>query len=73
MMLAFSRAQFDALKWIVEAARGRTDRQAQMFDDRLAEILVETASYIGPVILKKYEHHKICEQNRAYAGFRKTA
>ena len=66
------RATFDALKWIVDTVDNRPDRRAVVFTERLAEILVETAHYVGPVILKKHEHHKLCEVNRAYADYRKT-
>lgn len=58
---------------MTEAAADRPKKREQRFDDKLAEIIVETAAFVGPVIAKKHEHHKICEQNRAYAGFRKGA
>ena len=40
---------------------------------KLAEVLVLTAEYTGPVVARKQEHHKICEQNRAYANFRSAS
>ena len=41
--------------------------------EKLAEVLVQTAEYSGPVVSRKQEHHKMCEQNRAYANFRSAS
>ena len=58
------------MKWIVEAARDR-DMSKSRFKEKLAEVLLETASMTGRVINTKNEHHKTCELNRAYAHFRR--
>ena len=59
------------MKWIIEAARDR-DKLKSSFKEKLAEILVETASFTGRVIQQKNDHHKTCELNRAYAHYRRT-
>jgi len=40
--------------------------------DGLAKELVDAYNLVGRAINKKYEHHKLCEQNRAYAHYRRT-
>merc|ERR1712117_833222 len=40
--------------------------------DGLAKELVDAYNMVGRAIVKKYEHHKQCEQNRAYAHYRRT-
>ena len=59
------------MRWIIKAARDR-DKKKAMFYQKLAEALIETASFTGRVIQEKNEHHKTCELNRAYAHYRRT-
>ena len=59
------------MKWIITAARDR-DKKKSMFHEKLADVLIETASFTGRVIQVKNEHHKTCEINRAYAHYRRT-
>ena len=59
------------MKWILTAARER-DRSKIDFAPKLAELIVETAHETGPIIHLKNEHHKVCEQNRAYAHYRRS-
>ena len=66
------RAKFEARRWIMNAARDR-DRRTTRIPPILANILVDTANNTGRVISVRNEHHKTCEQNRAYAHFRLTS
>ena len=66
------RARFEARRWIVKAARNR-DRRSTRLPPVLASILIETANNTGRVITVRNEHHKTCEQNRAYAHYRLTS
>jgi len=65
------RSIFEGMRWMIQEVLGR-DRSKQFFWERLAEVLVESAEYQGRVIAKKHEHHRMCEQNRAYAHYRKS-
>ena len=38
----------------------------------MAKELVDAYNMVGRAIGKKYEHHKTCEQNRAYAHYRRS-
>jgi len=64
------RSEWTGMKWIVDAARDR-DKSKSLFREKLAEVLLETASMTGRVINTKNEHHKTCELNRAFAHFRR--
>jgi hypothetical protein len=41
-------------------------------DEALAKEIIDAYNMIGRAINKKHEHHKLCEQNRAYAHYRRT-
>jgi len=69
--ITLSRSEFEGMKWIINAARDREKRKS-LFCEKLAEVLIETASMTGRVINTKNEHHKTCEVNRAYAHFRRS-
>lgn len=56
-----------ALKWIVDNARGRNERQMHQ---RLASELIDAYNRVGSSIRKKEELHKMAEANRAFAHYR---
>ena len=55
-----------ALRWLVEAARGRKGVPMHI---KLAEELVAAAKNEGPAVQKKLNMHKMAEANRAFAHF----
>ena len=61
------RGQALALRWVVDAARGRTGKPMA---DRLAEVLGEAYNNEGPAVKKKEDTHRMAEANRAFAHFR---
>ena len=67
----FKIITFVGMRWIINAARDR-DKAKSRFNHKLAEVLVETASFTGRVIQVKNDHHKTCEVNRAFAHYRRT-
>jgi small subunit ribosomal protein S7 len=69
--ITLKRSLFESRRWIMKAAQDR-DKAASRFHQRLAEIIIETAHNSGRVIAVKTEHHKTCEQNRAYAHYRRS-
>ena len=66
------RSKFEARRWIIKAARDR-DRRTTRIAPVLANIIVDTFNNTGRVIAIRNEHHKTCEQNRAYAHYRLTS
>ena len=65
------RSIFEGIRWLMDEAKDR-DRTEQRFYEKFADLLVDTAAYTGKVVAKKHEHHRVCEQNRAYAHYRST-
>jgi small subunit ribosomal protein S7 len=56
-----------ALRWIVEAAENRNERNAE---DRLANELLDASNYSGAAFERREEVHKMAEANRAFAHYR---
>lgn len=61
------RRQSLASRWIVDAARGRTEHSAP---ERLASELAEAAAGRGGAMKKREDVHRMAEANKAFAHFR---
>jgi small subunit ribosomal protein S7 len=61
------RRQSLAIKWIIRAARARTEYRMA---ERLAGELLDAAQNQGAAYKKKEDTHKMAEANRAFAHFR---
>jgi small subunit ribosomal protein S7 len=59
-----------ALRWLVEAARKRPNKEFKSFTDKLAAELMAAANNEGEAIKKKEVMHRQAEANRAFAQFR---
>lgn len=59
-----------ALRWLVEAARKRSNKEYKSFTDKLAAELMAAANNEGEAIKKKEVMHRQAEANRAFAHFR---
>ncbi len=55
------------LRWLVEAARGRSERN---MSDRLASELADAYNETGGAVRKKEEVHRMAEANKAFAHYR---
>ncbi|GAB6099843.1 30S ribosomal protein S7 [Halanaerocella petrolearia] len=55
------------LRWVVEAARGRGERNMV---DRVANELVDAYNEEGGAVRKKEEVHRMAEANKAFAHYR---
>ena len=67
MEVAPDRAKALALRWLLDAARKRTESNMA---SRLAAELVAAKNGEGNAVRKKNEVHKMAEANRAFAHFR---
>ncbi len=56
-----------AMRWIINAAKGRNDRSMSM---RLARELMDASNDEGGAVRKKEETHRMAEANKAFAHFR---
>ncbi|KOX69010.1 28S ribosomal protein S7, mitochondrial [Melipona quadrifasciata] len=63
-----NRAQFLSMNWIIRTAQNKGN--AEKLSDVLAKEIIDAAKNQGRVIKKKYDLHKQCEANRAYAHYR---
>tara|TARA_B100001750_G_scaffold247390_1_gene272976 strand:+ start:3929 stop:4447 length:519 start_codon:yes stop_codon:yes gene_type:complete len=63
----FDRARALAMRWIIDAARKRSERTMMQ---RLAGELLDAANDRGNAIKKRDDTHKMAEANKAFAHFR---
>ena len=61
------RQQALAMRWIVEAARGRGGRPMAQ---RLAQELMEASNGSGDAVRRREDVHRMAEANRAFAHYR---
>ena len=61
------RAQALAIRWIVDASRGRNEKS---ITDRLANEFADAHENKGISVKKKEDTHKMAEANKAFAHYR---
>lgn len=59
-----------AIRWMVEAARSRSNSQYHTFAEKLAAEISEAVKGEGGAVKKREEMERIAEANRAFAHFR---
>ncbi len=59
-----------AIRWIVEAARARSNSEFHSFAQKLAAEILEAAKNEGAAIKKRDTVHRMAEANRAFSHFR---
>jgi len=62
-----SRRQTLAMRWIIEAARARTEKSMA---HRLAHELLDAAENRGAAVRKREDTHRMAEANKAFAHYR---
>ena len=62
-----SRRQALAMRWIVEAARKRSEKNMNL---RLAGELMDASQKKGSAVRKREDVHKMAEANKAFSHFR---
>jgi small subunit ribosomal protein S7 len=61
------RRQALAIRWIINAARGRSDKTMV---DRLSAELMDAANNRGNAVKKREDTHRMAEANRAFSHYR---
>jgi len=61
------RRQALAIRWIINAARGRNDKTMV---DRLSAELLDASNNRGAAVKKREDTHRMAEANRAFAHYR---
>lgn len=59
-----------SIRWILDAARKRSNREYHSFDKKLAQELLDAADNTGAAIKKRDDMQKVAAANRAFAHFR---
>jgi small subunit ribosomal protein S7 len=61
------RRQALAIRWIIEHARGRSEKTMQ---DRLSAELLDAANNRGAAVKKREDTHRMAEANKAFSHYR---
>jgi small subunit ribosomal protein S7 len=67
MEVKTERGQALAIRWIVAAARGRSDKT---MEEKLTKELLDASTDKGAAIKKRDDTHRMAEANKAFAHFR---
>lgn len=59
-----------AIRWLIEAAKKRPNREYHTFDTKLAAEFSDAAQNQGEAVRKRDLTHKMAEANKAFAHFR---
>jgi len=62
-----TRRQTLAMRWVIEAARGRSEKSMAF---RLAHELMEASENRGTAVRKREDTHRMAEANKAFAHYR---
>jgi small subunit ribosomal protein S7 len=62
-----SRRQTLAMRWVIEAARARSEKSMAM---RLAHELLEASENRGAAVRKREDTHRMADANKAFAHYR---
>lgn len=61
------RKQTMAVRWIISAARERSNSQYHSFAEKLASEIIDAHENIGNAIKKKLETHRMADANKAFS------
>lgn len=59
-----------AIRWVIAAARSRSNKEFKTFDKKLAAELMDAANNTGNAIRKKEDTLRMAEANKAFSHFR---
>lgn len=59
-----------AIRWIIEAARSRSNRDFHTFPEKLAAEIIDASNNIGEAVKKRDNVHRMAEANKAFSHFR---
>lgn len=59
-----------AMRWVIEAARARSNKEYHTFAEKLAAELKDAVDNQGAAIKKRDTAHRMAEANRAFSHFR---
>ncbi len=59
-----------ALRWIVEAARAKPNKDFHTFEEKLAAEIIDASQNVGESIKKRDNVHRMADANKAFSHFR---
>lgn len=59
-----------AIRWIIEGAKSKSNKEFHSFDQKLAKELIDASQETGVAIKKRDDMQKVANANRAFAHFR---
>lgn len=59
-----------AIRWIIEAATARSNKEYHTFEEKLAAELMDASQNLGSAIKKKDSMQRMADANRAFSHFR---
>lgn len=59
-----------AIRWIIQAARGKSNKDYHTFEEKLAAEFMDASQNLGAAIKKRDTVQKMADANRAFAHFR---
>lgn len=59
-----------AIRWLIQAAQNRSNKEYRRFDLKLAAEITAAAKGEGGAVQKKKDTHRLAEANKAFAHFR---
>lgn len=59
-----------AIRWLITAARARSNSEYHSFGAKLAAELIDALNNAGGAVKKKLDTHRMAEANKAFAHFR---
>ncbi len=65
-----SRQEALAIRWMVEAARARSNSEFHTFAEKLAAEIIDAVNGEGGAVKKRADMERVAEANRAFAHFR---
>lgn len=64
------RKQSLAIRWIIQAAQKKSNKEFHTFAEKLSAELIDAFNNTGLAIKKKEDVHRMAESNKAFAHFR---
>jgi len=59
-----------AIRWLIQAAQNRSNKEYHTFADKLTAELIDAANNTGGAVKKKEDTFRMAEANKAFAHFR---
>ncbi len=70
MSVRTNRQESLAIRWLIEAARLRSNKEYRYFYEKLAAEILDAQQNQGGAVKKRQDVHRMAEANKAFAHFR---